>query len=60
MIFEDVNFNESEVKKMTREEFESRHLKHFWKNRDEETRKKMLGQVYDLICKPKAKARQKN
>lgn len=49
MIFEGVNFNDEEVRKMSREEFESRHIELFWKGRDEATRKKMLAQVYSII-----------
>ena len=52
MIFERVNFNDEEIKKMSRDEFESRHINLFWLDRDEATRKKILGQVYDLITKP--------
>ncbi len=60
MIFERVNFNDEEVKKMSREEFESRHIDLFWLDRDEATRKKMLGQVYDLINKPAKQSKQKS
>lgn len=56
MTFEGVNFNEHAVKAMTKEEFEARHLGLFWLDRDEATRKKMLGQVYGLIAKPARKA----
>lgn len=56
MTFEGVNFNEPVVKTMTKEEFEAKHLNLFWLNRDEATRKKMLGQVYDFITKPARKA----
>lgn len=59
MIFERVNFNDEEVKKMTRDEFISRHIDMFWLNRDEATRKNMLSQVYDLIVRP-AKQTKKN
>lgn len=59
MIFERVNFNDKEVRKMSREDFESRHVDLFWLDRDEATRKKMLGQVYDLINKPARQTRQK-
>ena len=52
MIFERVNFNEEEIKKMSQEEFENRHIGLFWQNWDEATRKKMLGEVYGLISKP--------
>lgn len=59
MFYERVNFNEEEVKKMSREDFESRHLDLFWLDRDEATRKKMLGEVYDIINKPVKQAKQK-
>lgn len=59
MIFERVNFNAEEIKKMSRDEFESRHINLFWLDRDEATRKKMLGQVYDLITKPAKRTKQK-
>lgn len=60
MIFEGVNFNEESVRKMSRDEFESRHIALFWLDRDEATRKKMLGQAYDLIKKPVRRTRQKS
>lgn len=56
MIFEGVNFNEPVIMTMTKTEFEARHLNILWLDRDEATRKKMLGQVYDLITKPAKKA----
>lgn len=59
MIFERVNFNEEGIKKMSREEFVSRHLDLFWLDRDEATRKKMLGEVYDIINKPARKTKRK-
>lgn len=59
MLFEQVNFNEEEIKKMSREEFESRHIKLFWIDRDEATRKKMLGEVYDIINKAAKQTKQK-
>ncbi len=52
MIFEGVNFYEPVVQAMTKEEFEEKHLGLLWLDRDEATRKKMLGQVYGLITKP--------
>ncbi len=55
MIFECVNFNEEEVKKMSRSEFIERHIDHLWKNRDEATRKKMLSQAYRLIVPAKTR-----
>lgn len=59
MFYERVNFNEEEVKKMSREDFESRHINLFWLDRDEATRKKMLGEVYDIIHKPAKQTKQK-
>ena len=59
MFFERVNFNDEEIKKMSRDEFESRHINLFWLDRDEATRKKILGQVYDLITKPAKRTKQK-
>lgn len=59
MFFEGVNFNDEVVKKMSQEEFESRHIEHFWKDRDISTRKKMLGEVYDLITKPAKTSKKK-
>lgn len=55
MIFERVNFNEEEVKNLSRDEFESRHINLFWLDRNKATRKKMLTQVYCLITKQPAK-----
>lgn len=55
MIYEGVNFNEEEIKKMSREKFESMHIDLFWQNRDKVTRKKMLGQVYEIINPSKHK-----
>lgn len=60
MIFEGVNFNADEVRRMSREEFESRHLGLLWHDRDEATRKKMLGQAYDIIKKTERRTRQKS
>lgn len=60
MIFEGVNFSEKAVQKMSRDEFESRHIGLFWQDRDEATRKRMLGQAYDLIRKPVRRIRQKS
>ena len=59
MLYERVNFNEEEVKKMSRDEFESRHITLFWLDRDEATRKKMLGEVYGIINKPAKQTKQK-
>lgn len=59
MIFEGVNFNEEQVKMMSREDFVARHEILFWQDREASIRKKMLGQVYDLVTKPAAKAKKK-
>lgn len=60
MIFECVNFNDEEVKKMSVEEFEARHINLFWLDRSEATRKKMLKQAYNLITKPAKPTKQKS
>lgn len=60
MIYEGVNFNGEEVRKMSRDEFVERHQAYFWRDRDEATRKKMLAEVYDLICKPAGKTKRKS
>lgn len=59
MIFEGVNFSEAAALRMGKERFIERHLHHFWKDRDEETRKKMLGQAYELTAKKPAKPRKR-
>lgn len=52
MKFECVNFNESAVAAMTKADFIAGHIGILWQDREEATRKKMLGRVYDLIVKP--------
>lgn len=47
--YENVTFIKEPAKKLTKEEFIGLHLNIFWLDRDEETRKKMLGAVHDLI-----------
>ncbi len=47
--YENVTFLKAPAKKVSREEFISQHLNVFWQDRDESTRKKMLGTVHDLI-----------
>ena len=47
--YENVSFVKEEVKKMSKSEFSAHHLKVLWGDRDEATRKKMLGAAYDLI-----------
>ena len=53
MTYENVTFVEDEVKKMSKEVFIDKHLGVFWTDRDEETRKKMLADVYKRITKSK-------
>lgn len=60
MLFERVNFNEQEVRKMSREEFERRHISLLWQDRDVATRKKMLGQVYGIITKSAGQTKKKS
>lgn len=47
--YENVTFLIEPAKRLTREEFIAQHLNVFWQNRKESTRKKMLGEVHDLI-----------
>lgn len=60
MTVDRVNFNEEEVRKMSEEDFIARHAGLFWLDRDEQTRRKMLADVYSRIARPKAKARKDN
>ena len=60
MIFEQVNFNDEEIKKLSPDEFESRHLNLLWKDRNEATRKKMLAQAYQLITGESGRRRRKS
>lgn len=53
--YENVTFIKEEVKKMSKGAFVAQHLNVFWLDRDESTRKKMLGAVYDLIAGVKIK-----
>lgn len=48
--FENVTFVKANVLSVKKEEFISSHLDIFWRDKDEETRKKMLSQVYDLCA----------
>lgn len=59
MIYEGVNFNDEAVRKMTPAEFEARHIGVFWKDKDEETRRKMLSEVYELIAGTPTKRRRR-
>lgn len=47
--YENVTFLKEPAKRLTKEEFIALHLNVFWPDRDEATRKKMLGKVHDLI-----------
>ena len=47
--YENVTFLKEPAKRLSKEEFIAHHLNIFWPDRDEETRKKMLGAVHDLI-----------
>lgn len=47
--YENVTFLKEPATKLTREEFIAQHLHVFWQDRKESTRRKMLGQVHDLI-----------
>lgn len=48
--FENVTFIKAEVLKMKKSEFIASHLNIFWPDKKEETRRKMLSQVYDLCA----------
>lgn len=47
--YENVTFLKEPARKLTRDEFIARHLTVFWRDRKESTRRKMLGEVHDLI-----------
>lgn len=49
MIYERVNFNCDEVKRLSRDEFIAMHKDVLWTDRDEDIRLKMLRQVHGLI-----------
>lgn len=55
MKYNGVTFVADEARKMTEEEFIKAHLGNFWLDRDEETRRKMLADVYKRICGKKKK-----
>lgn len=59
MIVDGVNFNEAVVAAMSEEEFIERHLGHFWRDKDEATRRKKLKQAYELTAKKPAKPRKR-
>lgn len=51
MIADGVNFCESEVKKMTKEEFLEQMMPVFFQDRKPEKRKKILTDIYERITK---------
>lgn len=53
MKYNGVTFVVEEARKMTEEEFIKAHLGNFWLDRDEETRRKMLADVYKRCGKKK-------
>ena len=53
--YEGVTFVVDEVKKMSKEVFIKLHVGAFWTDRDEETREKMLADVYSRIVGKKKK-----
>lgn len=57
MRYEGVTFVEAAVKEMSKEVFIKHHIGAFWTDRDEETREKMLADVYSRIVKEKKPAK---
>jgi len=53
MKYNGVTFVEEEVRKMSEGEFIESHLSAFWLDRDEETRRKMLADVFRRIAEVK-------
>ena len=60
MIVDRVNFNEDAIRMMSRDEFISRHIGLVWRDRDIDTRKKMLREVFDMIKPPGQKKETEN
>ena len=61
MFYEGVAFVEEACAKMTKEEFIERHKGVFWQDRDEQTREKMLADVYErMFGKPEEKPAKKS
>lgn len=60
MIVDRVNFNEDAIRMMSRDEFISRHIGLVWRDRDIDTRKKMLREVFDMIKPPGQKKATEN
>lgn len=55
LTYEGVTFAVEECKKMSKEVFIKHHIGAFWTDRDEETREKMLADVYSRIVGKKKK-----
>ena len=55
MKYEGVTFVEEAAKKLTKEAFIKAHVGNFWLDRDKETRKKMLAEVFERITAKKSK-----
>lgn len=61
MFYEGVAFLEASCKKMSKEEFIEHHKGTFWQDRDEQTREKMLADVYErMFGKPEEKPAKKS
>ena len=61
MFYEGVAFVEEACAKMTKEEFIEHHKGVFWQDRDEQTREKMLADVYErMFGKPEEKPAKKS
>ena len=61
MFYEGVAFVEEACAKMTKEEFIEHHKEVFWQDRDEQTREKMLADVYErMFGKPEVKPARKS
>lgn len=60
MTVDGVTFVEEECKKMSKEVFIAHHIDNFWQDRDEETREKMLAEVYSrMVGNKPAKGKKK-
>ena len=61
MRYEGVTFVEDTCREMTKEEFIEHHKGVFWQDRDEQTREKMLADVYErMFGKPEVKPARKS
>ena len=61
MFYEGVAFVEEACARMTKEEFIEHHKGVFWQDRDEQTREKMLADVYErMFGKPAVKPARKS